>query len=141
MPGPPPGWPRPPKISFWSTTKGSFTIIGIIFGSLALITVAFAGIAYLSNQGSSSMDAKILSCSFAGDTLPTATVEYTIKNNGNSTRGATIHIEYRDSSGNRVDTDTARVRSIQPGDTVRSEEVTFLDASVSSGTCVITGID
>jgi hypothetical protein len=52
----------------------------------------------------------------------------------------TIGIEYRDSSGARIDTDTARVRNVAPGDTVRTEETTLLDAGAPTGRCQITSI-
>ena len=63
-----------------------------------------------------------------------------MKNNGDTTRSATVAVEYRDGDGARLDTDTVYVRSVAPGDTARSDESTFLDAEAVSVRCVITGI-
>jgi hypothetical protein len=52
-----------------------------------------------------------------------------------------VKIEYRDGGGNRIDTDTAYVRNIAPGDTVRTDESTILDAvPAGSISCQIVGV-
>jgi hypothetical protein len=73
-------------------------------------------------------DVSVTSCNATGTTLATATIGLSVKNTSSSTKSATVKIEYRDGSGNRLDTDTAYVRNIAPGDTVRTDETTILDA-------------
>ncbi|WP_280841636.1 FxLYD domain-containing protein [Micromonospora sp. A200] len=74
---------------------------------------------------------QVTPCSGTGST---ATIGYTVKNNGSKARRVTLEVEYRDVSGARLDTDTAYVGSVPAGDTVRGEESTFLNASPGSGT-------
>ncbi|MBF9129381.1 hypothetical protein I0C86_10405 [Plantactinospora sp. S1510] len=130
------------KRSFWSSPGGVFAIIGIIVGSVVVVCVglAIAG-ALMSGSAASKMDASVVSCTFTPGPLSSATVGIQVKNNGVSTRTAKVGIEYRDGSGNRIDTDTAYVRNIRPGDTARVEETTLLDAEVTSaGTCKIVDV-
>lgn len=61
-------------------------------------------------------------------------------NDGSRSDSATVSIEYRDSAGARLDTDTASVRNIAPGDTARTEESTILDAEADSGSCRVTAV-
>ncbi|MDH6466380.1 hypothetical protein M2302_006588 [Micromonospora sp. A200] len=77
------------------------------------------------------LDVQVTPCSGTGST---ATIGYTVKNNGSKARRVTLEVEYRDVSGARLDTDTAYVGSVPAGDTVRGEESTFLNASPGSGT-------
>ncbi|MFD0519021.1 FxLYD domain-containing protein [Paractinoplanes durhamensis] len=110
-----------------------------------LVVAGCVGVAVIGlvsdRSAASEMHVTVTGCKFSGgDVLPAATVEYTVTNNGDSARGVTVRFEYRDSAGNRIDTDTAHVKSIAPGDTVRAEETTLLDATVSSGICAITGV-
>lgn len=141
----PPWPPLRQKKRFWTSTGGVFTIVGIILGSVFLVCGGLLALGLVSDStAAKKMDVKLTSCSFENDGfLPSATVEYTVKNTGDTARGALIRIEYRDGAGNRVDTDTAYVQTIQPGDTVRAEETTMLDAAVSpgSGKCAIVGVD
>ena len=135
--GPPPAYTPPQRQGFWSTGPG---IALILVGALLLFCFGRGAIrGSSSHDGGSDMRVEVTSCSFGdGDR---ATVGYRVTNNGDSTETARVRIEYRDSSGDRIDTDTAYVRSIAPGDTVRGEESTLLDAPVSSGRCIITGVD
>ena len=133
----------PPKKSFWSSTGGVLTIIGIVIGAVILLCGGLAAVGLVGGQAAASkMHVELTSCEFtASDVLPSVDVGYTVTNNGDSTRSARIEIEYRDSSGARIDTDTAYVRDIAPGDTVRGEETTILDAAPSgSGRCVVVGV-
>jgi hypothetical protein len=136
----PPPWMPPPPKGFWSSARGVLLII-VMVGGLA-IAAATVFVAF-SSPGSSVADdltAQVTSCEFTGGGLPAAEVGFTVTNTGTRTRTATLTIEYRDSAGNRIDTETTTVRNIAPGDTVRSSEITFLDAAASSGACGITGI-
>lgn len=119
-----------------------FAIIGIILGSVVVVCVGVAVVgAAVSGSAASKMDASITSCTFTSGPLSSAKVGIQVKNNGDSTRTAKVDIEYRDSSGNRIDTDTAYVRNVKPGDTARVEETTLLDAEVTSaGTCKVVGV-
>lgn len=140
MYGPPPGYPMQPPVkkSFWKSPGGITLIIAlaIIVPCLGCIGFGTFG-SILDDSAASKMDASITSCKFTGGPLSSAVVGISVKNNGDTTRTATVEIEYRDAGGTRVDTDTAYVRDIRPGDTARVEETTLLDAEVSSGSCVI----
>jgi hypothetical protein len=130
------------KRSFWSSPGGIFAIIGIIVGSVVVVCVGVAVVgAVAGNSAASKMDASVVSCTFTPGPLSSATVGIQVKNNGDSTRTAKVAIEYRDGSGNRIDTDTAYVRNVRPGDTARVEETTLLDAEVTSaGSCKVVGV-
>jgi hypothetical protein len=127
--------PLPPK------RKGLGIAIAIAGGALLLIalgTVALLALRAIAMPPLATFDAQVTSCSGSGSV---ASVGFTIKNTGTTTRDATVKIEYRDGSGARLDTDTAYIRNVRPGDTVRSEESTFLDAAPPGAlTCRITGI-
>jgi hypothetical protein len=80
----------------------------------------------------------VASCEVSGDI---GKVGLVVTNKSGTTRSATISVEYRDGSGARIDTDTAYVRNIAPGDTVRTDESTFLDATpAGSVTCEVTEV-
>lgn len=139
-PYPPPYYPVPPAKPqrFWSTPGG---IILIVVGGVIALCLGFGVIGAVGRiVGASDMKADITSCEFSGGMLPAATVGYTVTNSGDSTRSVRIKFEYRDSSGSRIDTDSAYVRDVAPGDTVRGEETTILNATVSSGKCAIVGV-
>lgn len=131
IPGPAGTPPKKYLLWPWLTAIGVLAVV--YFGVL---------IANSSNTGqfkpvNSTLKATVVSCSFTGGDLPMATVGFTITNNSTVTRNATVHIEYRDLAGSRIDTDTSYVRNIAPGDTVRTEESTLLNASADHGTCGI----
>jgi hypothetical protein len=132
MYGPP---PRPNQKTNWK-------LFSLIFTPLAaLLVLGVIGSLMQGPAKSARFDVDIVSCKFEGaDFLPSATVGLTVKNTGDATDDARISIEFRDSSGARVDTDTAYVRDVAPGDTVRTEEITMLDAPMTSGRCVVTGV-
>lgn len=141
--GPPPYWgPPPPPKPFWQRPAG---ILLIAFGAVVLLCCAVGQLGRSAGGSDSDttgdMSVEVTSCEFTGGDLPTGKIGYRVTNNGDSTETARVRIEYRDDSGDRIDTDTAYVRDIAPGDTVRGEESTLLDAPVSSGRCVITGVD
>lgn len=131
--------PVPPKRkSFWSSTGG---ILTIVFGSLALVVVVvlcmpLGLIAMIGDRGDavSKMEVRVTSCEVFGSV---AKVGFSVKNIGDMTRSATLKIEYRDSAGARLDTDTSYVRNVAPGETVRGEVSTILDAPTTSGSCKI----
>jgi hypothetical protein len=128
-----------PRRSFWSTTGGAWTVVGIVVGGVVLAVLGTVAMRALpTGQSGTSMDAELVSCRFVAGT---ATVGYTVTNGGSRTESATVRFEYRDSAGRRVDTDSGYVRDVAPGDTVRAEEVTLLDAAVDSGECLIVGVD
>lgn len=129
----PPGPPAPPrKPSFWSTSAGGLVIAGAVI--VAIMGAVAVGL-LLRSQRRADLDVTVVSCEFHGST---ATVGYTVQNTGDSAHDVTLKIEYRDGSGARIDTDTAYVRGVPPGDTVRGEESTFLDAPTTSGRCLVT---
>lgn len=134
----PPQAPKP-KQAFW---RGPGIILIVIAVGLALFGIyALTGGLAPKPAAADDLDVSITSCTFTGsDTLPSAKVGLTVTNNGSRTRSVSIGIEYRDSSGARIDTDTARVSSVKPGDTVRTEETTLLDAGTTSGRCLITSV-
>ncbi|MDH6463804.1 hypothetical protein M2302_004001 [Micromonospora sp. A200] len=133
--------PVPPKRkSFWSSTGG---ILTIVFGSLALVVVVLLCtplvlLAMIGDRGDraavSKMEVRVTSCEVFGSV---AKVGFSVKNIGDTTRSATLKIEYRDSAGARLDTTTSYVRNVAPGDTVRGEESTILDVPTTSGSCKI----
>lgn len=134
--------PTPPPVKsrkdFW--LKGPGIIVLIVAGGLLLfgIYAATGGL----KPASADAEVNVVSCKVGGsDSLPTATVGITVKNTGSKTRSFSVNVEYRDGAGNRIDTDTARVRSVAPGDTARVEETTILDAAPdSAGACAIVGV-
>lgn len=132
-----PQQPQPsPRRIFW--TKGP----GVILVVMAVGVPLFGSLLLLDNVNSKpSGDARVVSCELGGsESLPQATVGLTVHNTGKVAHSFAIEVEYRDSSGNRIDTDTARVRNLGPGDTARVDETTLLDAAVTSGTCVVVGV-
>jgi len=139
-PGGPPAQAAKSKTAFW--LRGPGIILVIVAVGLALFgIVALTGGLKAGTAADDDLSVTMTSCEFTGsDSLPSAKVGLTVTNNGDRTRSVTIGIEYRDSSGARIDTDTARVRNVAPGDTVRTEETTLLDAGAPTGRCQITSI-
>lgn len=141
--GPPHGYyPPPPPVrkSFWSSSGGILTIIGICFGALVVLCGGMAVIGRAGdNAALSKIDVQLTSC---GGTGSVAKVGYSVTNNGGQNRRVTIELEYRDSSGARLDTDTAYVGEVPAGDTVRGEESTILNATPANGavTCKVTKV-
>jgi hypothetical protein len=74
------------------------------------------------------------------DDLWVGEIELAVTNNGDETETAQVEFEYRDADGARIDTDTAYVRDIAPGDTVRTTESTYLDVGATNGTCEVTRV-
>lgn len=137
-PQPPPQPTQPSRfgVTFW--TRGPGVILVVIAAGLMLLGI-FAATEGLKpgKANASDLDVTMTSCSITGST---AKVGLSVTNRGDRTRSVSIGIEYRDSSGARLDTDTARIWSIAPGDTARTDETTLLDAGAPSGRCVITSI-
>lgn len=123
----PPG--PPPRRSFWSSSVGILTIIGIVFVGLAVVCGGLAAIGKAGDDAAlSKIKVELTSCE-SGDVF--AKAGYTVTNRGDTARRVTLDIEYRDSSGARLDTDTAYVGEVPAGDTVRGEESTVLNAEPS----------
>lgn len=121
---------------FW--LRGPGIIVLIVAGGLVLFGIlALTGSFNATPAKAKNFSVNVTDCSVTGRT---ATIGVSVKNNGDTTRGATVAVEYRDGDGARLDTDTVYVRSIAPGDTARSDESTFLDAEAASVRCVVTGI-
>lgn len=138
-PAGPPVKPPNSKLVFWTSGTGVVCML-LIAGVLVLTLVGV--INRIEGPASSNFDTAVASCEATTGSLATATVGFTIKNTSSKVRSATVQIEYRDGSGSRLDTDTAYVRNIQAGDTVRHDESTILDAEpTGSLECAIVGID
>lgn len=139
--GAPPQWnptPRAPrKHGFWSTGLGFAVLMG---GGLVVLVAVILGVAAVNRSAADALRVTVTGCKVTTGDLPSGTVEFTVTNTSSYTRTARIGIEYRDSSGSRLDTDTSVVRDIAPGDTVRSSESTLLDAGAADGTCRITSV-
>lgn len=136
---PPPAKPVNSKLVFWTSGQGVVTMLVIMGGIVVLI----AGITTrLGGSAADNADIRVTSCAADGDaSLATATVGFTVKNTGDSVRSYTVQIEYRDGAGNRIDTDTTSVRNVQPGDTVKAEESTILDATPDTTiNCAVVGV-
>lgn len=138
QPGPPPK-PVNPKLVFWTSAPGIISMLAIM-GALVVILVAISN--HLYGPASDNFKVNVTSCDTSGsESLTTATIGLSVKNLSKATRTATVKIEYRDSGGNRIDTDTAYVRNIAAGDTARTEESTLLDAPPSGALrCEVVGI-
>lgn len=138
MQGPPPGFypvPPPRKQSFWASAAGILTIIGICFAGLLVLCGGLVMIGRISDSNAAGkIDVQLTSCEGTGSV---AKVGYSVTNNGDQARRVRLDIEYRDSSGARLDTDTAYVGSVPAHDTVRGEESTFLNAESTSLTCKV----
>lgn len=131
--------PQPPAPPEPAQRQGlSQLTIGLItVGACLALFGAILFAALLNRNADTKIDIKVTSCEFTDGALPTATVGYTVTNRDDRTRDVRLDIEYRDNAGARLDTDTAYVRDVAPGDTVRGEESTILDAGASDGDCLI----
>lgn len=136
------GLPTPParsRLAFWTRGPG---IIAVIVAAGLLLFGLYALTAGLSARAAADdLTVDVTSCKFTGsEELPSAKVGIAVTNNGDKTRSVAVTIEYRDSGGNRLDSDTARIRNIAPGDTARTEETTLLDAGATSGSCSVSSV-
>ncbi|MER7164480.1 FxLYD domain-containing protein [Micromonospora sp. NPDC000207] len=134
--------PPPPRPTSWAkSTAGILTLTGI--GCLALTMLICGGViaagAAMDRRGLDDIDAQLTACEIS--TIGIGKIGYTVTNNGSAARRVSLKLEYRDATGARVDTDTARVGEVPAGDTVRGEETTILNAT-PTGTveCKIVGI-
>ena len=134
----PPVKPPSPKLAFWTSATGIICML-LIAGAAVLGIAIATDIA--SGPASDNFTVTVTSCSASTGSLSTAKIGFTIKNTSTAARSATVKIEYRDGAGNRIDTDTAIVKTIQPGDMASVAESTLLDGA-ADGTirCAITGI-
>jgi hypothetical protein len=143
----PPGYvaPPPPKTrkDFWLRGPG-IVILFVAAGILIGVPLAIAGISTSPTgdaPAGSGFDVQVTSCEMTGDSLSSATVGLIVTNNQKRADSVRIEVEFRDGSGRRIDTDTAYIRDVAPGDTVKHEESTLLNATPTGrGTCQITSI-
>jgi hypothetical protein len=135
---PPPQKPPNSKLVFWTSSTGVVLMLLIAF----VAVIVLAGIVNrVQGPAGAKFGVTVTSCNVTGTTLATATIGLAVRNAGKSTSSATVKIEYRDGGGNRIDTDTAYVRDIAPGDTARTEETTILDAApTGSISCEVVGV-
>jgi hypothetical protein len=128
----PPPEPRGSRLNWW--LKGPGIMVVIVVGGLLLfgVTQLFDAV-----KPGPSYSARVVDCSLDGRNA-VASIELT--NRGGTERTFEILIEYRDGGGARVDTDTAFAFNVPPGETVRLDESTHLDAEVASGTCDVVGV-
>lgn len=144
--GPPPGYPmaspaRPvsKRLAFWTSAPGILSMLVIAGAAIFLI----AGISSrLEGPASKNFNITVTSCTGSGTgSLATANIGFTITNTSKTTRSATVHVEYRDADGSRLDTDTSLVRNLGAGETARQNESTILDGSPAGAIqCAITGV-
>lgn len=135
----------PPKLTprdraFWLKGPGVILTTVVVGGIVAaLLYIAGAAPTGAPGRNLTPVQATVTGCR-ADDFSATAAL--TVTNTDSRARTVTIDVEYRDGSGARLDTDTAYVRDIAPGDTVKHDETTILDAAPSGTvTCLITDVD
>lgn len=141
----PPPPPARSRKDWWLKGPGLIVLIAALGVPLGLLLVLGGG-----NTGAGTPDdirkqitVQVSDCEMSGaDGLNTAKVSLVVGNISQQTRSARIEIEYRDGNGRRLDTDTAYIRDIEPGDTVSHQESTILDGvpTGQGGTCAITSI-
>lgn len=153
---PPPGWQPPPPSwqppsgwqpapqrprSYWKSRRGAATILAGVIG-LAIILCGAAGIiGPRSGQTPDDLKVEITGCSMTTGPLSSATVGLQVTNNSSRARTVRVDVEYRDGAGRRIDTDTAVVRDVRPGDTAAHSETTILDGEASGqGACIIRAV-
>lgn len=120
--------------------KGPGLLITMAAAGVVIAVLALIGNALGHGGGSVAKDivVSVTKCDL-GET--TGTVGLEVTNNGSTARTVRIGLEYRDGSGRRIDTDTALVRDVQPGDKVVHDEPTFLNAAATGvGTCSVTSV-
>jgi hypothetical protein len=141
MPGPsyqpPPAQPAPQAPS-GPSRQTTWIVVAAVAGVafVSLIAAAVLGVVHPGGGSSKNFTVSVTSC--AADTIGIGKVGLSVTNLTSQTRTATIEIEYRDGTGSRLDSDTARVRDIRPGDTARADETTILDGTPSGSLiCII----
>lgn len=129
--------PVPPPVDRKREIRKALVIAGV---AIVACLVVFAVLWFSAPQDKAGRFT-LSACRVTSASLNVATASFTITNTTGSTQSATLAIEYRDATGAKLDTDTAYVRGIAPGDTVRRDEPTLLDgAPAGSITCAITSI-
>jgi hypothetical protein len=127
---------------FWLRGPGVI-VTTIVVGLLVVGLLMLGGQSPRSNRSPAApFTVTVTNCDATNGALATATVSFTITNTSTTARSARVDVEYRDNNGNRLDTDTAYVRDIAPGDTVRHDESTILDADPGYApmSCAIIGV-
>lgn len=130
--------PKPvnPKLAFWTSAPGIISMVAI-----AAVVAMVGGLVLTLIEGSAArdLDVTLAGCQQRSGSK-TVAVAYTVHNTGEKTRDARVTIEFQNSSGAEVDTDTDTVRNVSPGATVRGEKLVDLDASTPGVRCVITNV-
>lgn len=134
---PPAGWPQmygpPPKLRA-PNWKLFGIILGGVLGGIALLFTLLA----IMPSAADDVEVHITSCENNG---LAATAGYVATNRGDSTTTVTISVEYQNYLGEKVDDDVETSQDIAPGQTLRGEVTTFLDAEMGNkGQCVLTGV-
>ena len=133
------------RYDFW--TRGPGLIVLIVLAGLLAVGVIALNLARDRKPADpmNGFAVAVVGCEFShdegggADGLTNVIVNYTVKNNHEDSRIATVQIEYRDDGGHLVDRDSSRTKWIGVGDTVRGVEMTSLDVPVKTGTCTIVG--
>jgi hypothetical protein len=134
-PGPQPWKPKSRK-EWWTKGPGIIVLIVAVVGTLAVLAAVLGEVE--SKNATDDIRVQVTKCEL-GEIA--GTVGLSVTNNGTKTRTVRIGLEYRDGSGRRVDTDTATVRDVSPGDTVVHDEPTLLNAAVTGqGACIVTSV-
>lgn len=115
--------PNPsPRLTFWTSATGIICLL--LIAGTTLAAIALIGRA-LTTPASEQLQVQVTDC-HSTSAVSMATISLTVTNTGTTPRPARIGIEYRDATGALLDTDTARIPTIAPGDTARHTESTFL---------------
>ena len=136
---PPAPWKPKSRKDWWLKGPGLvilFALAALPLGALAALSGAGGDAG--TTTGTSKVQVQITSCEL-GDLTGNVTLQVT--NQTSREQDVRVDLEYRDSSGRRLDTDTAWIRNVPAGDVVLHDEPTFLDAGAGGGTCKITAID
>lgn len=147
VPGPSAQQPQPapagpvPQPPAGPSSQTQWIVVSAI-AAAAILAIMAASILKLLHPGGgtdSPFTVSVTSCQ--ADSIGIAKVGLSVTNRTSEARSATVKIEYRDGSGARLDTDTAYVRNIAPGDTARADESTILDGTPSGSiACIVTDV-
>jgi len=87
-------------------------------------------------------DVKLKECKPGNNSVagPTVNVILEVKNSGSEVRDYAVDLEFLNADKVRIDTDTAYVQAVGPGQTARYDEATFLDEGTRAATCRILAV-
>lgn len=109
----------------------------LAFVAAIAIVAGISAIIALSGAAQPKIDVKMTGCTAGA--LESVTTDLRVHNASRVTQTVRVALEFRDVDGNRVDTDTAVVRSLAAGDTATVREVTMLGTSQTIG-CYVTDV-